>query len=258
MPYLSDWWARRNRPARSLKQLRSRPGVWVHEDDFEGEAPAPVGPPDVILPRYLLRLEPGAPLPPGVDPRAARYDVVVFNDVPRHVRLPIAVAGALVTAASAAALAAGVPRGVIALPLGLALLGASIRGMGEWTTFRKSETGLWVEAGDDAIVAAETSAGPTPVLGKPLRVGAAVLSVFAFSTIAMIWNQPGLVEIAAAAAIGIGFGAAAILDWLPLRRHDVRQELEAFRRFYELADPARPLTGDELGTPTDPVKALRS
>jgi hypothetical protein len=258
MPYLSDWWARRNRPARSLKQLHSRPGVWVHGDDFEGEAPAPVGPPDVILPRYLLRLEPGAPLPPGVDPRAERYDVVVFNDVPRQLRLPMAVAGALVTAAGVGLLAAGVPRGVVALPLGPALFGASIRGMGEWTTFRKSETGLWVEAGDEAIIAAETSAGPKPVLSKPLRVGAAVLSVFAFSTIGMTWNQAGLVEIAAAAAFGIGFGAAAIVDWLPIRRHDVRQELEAFRRFYQLADPARALTGDELGTPTGPVKALRS
>lgn len=258
MPYLSDWWTRRNRPARSLKQLHSRPGVWVCDDDFEGDAPAPAGPHGVIPPRYLLRLEPGAPLPPGVDPHAERYEVVVFNDVPRHLRLPIAIAGALVTAASAAIVRAGAPNGLIALPLGLALLGASIRGMGEWTTFRKSETGLWVEAGDDAIIAAETSAGPKPVLSRPLRVGAALLAASAFSTIAMSWNRVDPVGTAAVAAIGIGFGAAAIVDWLPIRRHDVRRELEAFRRFYELADPARPLTGDELGTPGDPVRALPS
>ncbi|HEU4558876.1 MAG TPA: hypothetical protein VFS20_13540, partial [Longimicrobium sp.] len=130
---------------RAARKMLASPGVWVTADDREGgvtDAPE--------LPRYLRRVEAGAPLPDGVASGAARYEMVVRTELPGEFRRPAALAGAVVTVASMALVLAGVPWALVALPVGIGLVIAGWWGGTESVTFRRAETGGWVE--DDAAI----------------------------------------------------------------------------------------------------------
>lgn len=223
-------------PRRVTRKLLASPGVWVSAAELEGgvtDAPE--------LPRYLRRMEAGAPLPDGVAPGAARYEMIVRNELPVAFRRPAALAGAVVTVASMALVLAGVPWGLVALPVGLGLVIAGWWGGTQSVTFRRADTGAWVE--DDAAIPSDE---PFHWFGTGTRVFAGALSALALWLAATGAGEMSWAEILMTGALGLGLGACALVDSLPFPRRDLAEEIRSHERFRELADPARALTPDDV------------
>lgn len=217
------------------------PGLWVSPAEVEGgvmEAPE--------LPRYLRRVEPGAPLPDGVEPGAARYDRVVRKELPERFRWPAVIAGAVVTVASVAVVLAGVPWGLMSLPAGIALVIAGLWGGRRSVTYRRSDTGAWVE--DQESIAADE---PFQWFGTKTRVFLGVLAAFALWLAVTGAGEMGWAEILMTSALALGLGGCALVDSLPWPHRDLRDEIRSHQRFHELADPARALTPEDLGRTVD-------
>ena len=219
-------------PGRATRSMLASPGLWVADDSLEGaDTPASVLP-AVHRPRYLRRLDPGAPLPDGVDPGAARYEMVVHNELPQRFRGPTTLAGAAATLGSIGVLMAGHLWGVPVLVAGLALVAGGISGGAERVTFRRTPEGRWVEA-DGVVVDVE----PPPLFGRWTRVLLGVLSAFAFWLALTRAGEMPWDEILIAVGLGVGLGAGAVFDSLPIRDRDPSAAFRSALRFYELADP---------------------
>lgn len=228
---------------RVTRKLLSEPGVWVPAEYLELGGEVAEGRSTVPGLRFLRRIEPGGGLPDGVDPGAARFDVVVRSEMSPGARLAAAAAGAAIALASAATLVAGVPWGVISLLAGIALIAVGVAGGDESVTFRRSENGGWVQA------EAELPPGePLPHFAAWERVLYGTLSA-AFVAMMLTGRIEG--NLLLVGAVSAGLAAAAVWDSLPIRRRDPNNALVAELRFRELANPARPLTPEDLGRTVD-------
>ncbi|HEU4558875.1 MAG TPA: hypothetical protein VFS20_13535 [Longimicrobium sp.] len=228
---------------RITRELLSAPGVWVPAEDLERGDEGSERLPAVHGLCFLRRIEPGSELPDGVDPDAARYDVVVRSEMSPAARLAAAAVGAVTALASAAALVVGVPWGVISLLAGFALIAVGVAGENESVTFRRSENGGWVQA-EAELPAAE----PLPHFAPWERVLYGTLSAAFVAMMLSGWIEGNLLLVGAVSA---GLAAAAVWDSLPIRRRDPNNALVAELRFRELANPARPLTPEDLGLGVD-------
>jgi hypothetical protein len=243
MPDQGGFVARLFRPQRGTRKMLAVPGVWVtHEDLEDGDARAGSLPAAPAL-RYLRRCEPGAPLPDGVGHDAARFEVVVHNTMPQRVRRRVAAAGAALMLSTAGTAMVGVHWGIITLLAGATLMAVGTTGGSEWVTFRRSETGHWVEVVEEAEL---PPAEPLPVFGRWERVayGALSAAILGLAATGRITGNLPLVGV-----MGLGLALAAVWDSLPIRRRDPNNAILADLRFHELADPTRPLTPEDVGLP---------
>lgn len=230
-------------PQRETRKMLALPGVWVSTEVLARDAMQPGSLPATCRLQYLRRVEPGAPLPDDVNPGAVRYEAMVHTEVSEKWRRPAAFAGAALTLGSAGLLAAAVPWGILSLLAGIALIVTGVTGGMECVTFRRSEAGAWVEA-EAELPPAE----PLPQFAPWERVLYGTLSTAFFALMLTERIEGNLLLVG---TVGAGLAVAAVWDSLPIRRRDPNNELVADLRFRELANPARPLTPEDLGAIAD-------
>lgn len=228
-------------PNRHTRKRLSLPGLWVNSADLRDGAASDGVLSAAYRPVYLRRTDPGAPVPAGVDPDAPRYQAEVSNQVPQRFRGAAAAAGTVVTLASVAAIAGGIPWGFVTLAAGPALITAGITGGSEGVTFRRAPDGAWIEAeGEPPAIAPLRRYGPwTRAFAA---AGAAIAAWLVVTNAAAAEWEAALI----AAGVGALLAGVAAVDWLPIARPDPEPQILADRRFYELADPTRPLTDRDL------------
>jgi len=242
------WWRRWLDHARgndkTLRALLAPSAVWhLGEEMIPGNRPE--DPPiSTIKPRLLRRLDPGAPLPEGVDPAAGRFDLVVSRISPGRKNHWWTLLGAWVAAAGIVAVWQGAAWGGLFTCMGLSgfvsgLLTAVDRPY--TATFEPSPNGEWIEA--PGVI----EPGPPPPLVSPANRRMTLLVAAAAATIGVVWwGDMTWTNRLFAIGVFLFFALMTVLDDLPIPRKRPSDEFRARLRFLALADPTHPLASTDV------------
>jgi hypothetical protein len=197
---------------------------------------------------YLMKLEPGAPLPPGVSPDAQRYRPIETkpNKEEYPVGLPLAML-ALVVCGVGSALAGAWP-GFVAVPLGLAVAAAWWGEEGLSQRFVRDPAGDYVESPREVVAEqlgrlAAPQRLPTWVRISSGCVGAAFLTLFVLALMDLARGTRSFdpIEVLLPAALGAALVFLAVWGIFPSLETG---EIPSSPWFHSLADPSRPLPED--------------
>jgi hypothetical protein len=195
--------------------------------------------PKVVAGLKVIEVEPGAPLPAEVPPRAERYDVVEKPLVPAELR-PWVIAGGALGALGSAATLPFTNDWIWVLVLSLMALWSGLRpGAAEVLTPTPHGRYLLVDDG-------------TP---QPTRSRFTIVGLMVFAALLMLG---GIVVLASGEWEGV-FGVLGAWGFYRLAktgRLDAPELPPASARFRELADPQRPLAADDPVSAAPPHPAI--
>ena len=192
-------------------------------------------------------------LPPEVDPDAPRFEAVVHRALPERYRLPLGAAGAVATLGGAGLLALGVPWGIMGLIAGVAALVGGLTGGKKTTRFREAADGPFVKVSPE--LEAETL---EELWRKPVRawerIGAGILGLTTAAIVLRLllpleFGSTGWETLVIMAFVAATLLYVAIRGNLPILDPQLRPPPP---RFYEFADPTRPLPPETF----QPARAL--
>lgn len=197
-------------------------------------------------PVYLLRLEPGAAPPDGVAPDARRYDLAVETHHAERLRTLVHTLGWGLAIASLSGVFAHRLWWLAALPAGIALTRVPLKGPGSRIVLVPSTSGAFVEADGMEPEVSDDPPASLPLIPLWLRVLMGVGAAALLADLVFSWGEVGLQDGVVSAIAVLALGGAAVLGGVHLGESLAPWSIRSQQRFSELADPARPLTDDDL------------